>query len=394
MRKIKRICVVTGSRAEYGLLFWLLKKIDSSKSLKLQLIVTGLHLSAEFGLTYKQIEQDGFKIDKKVEMLLSSDTEVGINKSIGLGIIGFSEALSELKPDLLVLLGDRFEIFSAAVVAMVEKIPVAHLHGGELTEGVVDEAIRHSITKMSHLHFASTKEYRNRIIQMGEQPHRVFNVGAVGIDNIKKLKLLSKEDFEKSINFTLGNHNLLVTFHPVTLETSTTKKQFQNLLTTLDKLDDINIIFTKANADTDGRIINNMIDNFVSTHQSSSIAFTSLGQLKYLSTLQYVDGVVGNSSSGLLEVPSFSIGTINIGDRQRGRIKAESVIDCDPTVKSIKSAIEQLYSKAFQETLKNVVNPYGDGETSEKVCAIIEGYPLNNILKKNFHDQLILGKDL
>jgi len=393
MSKTLKVCVVTGTRAEYGLLYWLMKEIEKTESLELQIIVTGMHLSPEFGLTYQQIEKDGFKISKKVEMLLSSDTEVGISKSIGLGMIGFTDALADLKSNILVVLGDRFEILSAVVAAMIGKIPVAHLHGGELTEGAVDEAIRHSITKMSHLHFTATTEYKNRVIQMGEQPHRVFNVGAAGIDNIKKLELLSKEEFEKSINFKLGLKNLLVTFHPATLETATAEIQFENLLSSLGKLDNTKIIFTKTNADTDGRIINEMIDRFVFENQDSTIAFTSLGQLRYLSALQHIDGVVGNSSSGLLEAPSFLIGTINIGDRQRGRIKADSVIDCDPTVDSITKALERLFSTTFYESLKKIVNPYGNGGTAEKIVTIIKDYPLEGILKKNFHDQVTFVKD-
>ena len=339
IKKIRKICIITGTRAEYGLLYWLMKEVQASSKLELQIIATGMHLSPEFGLTYQQIERDGFSINKKVEMLLSSDSEVGVTKSMGVGLIGFADALHELKPDLLVVLGDRFEIFSAASAAMIAKIPVVHLHGGEVTEGAFDEPIRHSITKMSHLHFTATEEYRRRVIQLGEQPDRVFNVGAAGIDNIKRLKLLSKQEFEQSINFKLGKKNLLVTFHPVTLEDTTSKQQFSDLLTALNKLEDTHIIFTKANADTDGRVINKMIDKYVLEQPETTIAFNSLGQLRYLSAMQYVDGVVGNSSSGLLEAPSFKIGTVNIGDRQRGRVKASSIIDSISTEESVTSAL-------------------------------------------------------
>ena len=386
MNKIRKICVVTGTRAEYGLLYWLMKEIEVSNGLELQIIATGMHLSPEFGLTYKQIEQDGFTINFNVEILLSSDSEVGISKSIGLGMIGFADAFANLQPDLLVVLGDRFEIFSAVSAAMIGKIPVAHLHGGEATEGVIDEPIRHSITKMSHLHFTATEEYSNRVIQLGEQPDRVFNVGAAGIDNIKRLPLLLRDEFEKSIRFELGKHNLLITFHPVTLEQATAEKQFENLLQVLDEQIDTHLIFTKANADTDGRIINEMIDNYVIEHPDKAVAYTSLGQLRYLSAMQYIDGVVGNSSSGLLEVPSFKIGTINIGDRQRGRIKAGSVIDCDPSIKDIRQALDKLFSQPFQEQLKCVINPYGLGGTAEKILEIIRLYPLEGILKKRFYD--------
>lgn len=380
-----KICVVTGTRAEYGLLYWLMKEIDSDSELELQIIVTGMHLSPEFGLTYKVIEQE-FNINKKIEMLLSSDTPVGISKSIGLAQISFSEAYDELKPDLVILLGDRYEIFAAATAAMVARIPIAHLHGGETTEGAFDEAIRHSITKMSHLHFTATDEYRRRIIQLGEAPERVFNVGGLGIENIKRLNLMSKEEFENSINFKLNNKNLLVTFHPVTLEESTTEQQFMQLLNALDTLINTHIIFTKANSDTDGRIINKLIDDYVNSNPSKSVAFASLGQLRFLSALQYVDGVVGNSSSGLAEAPSFKIGTINIGDRQKGRIKASSVIDAEPDYQSILKAIEHLYSDSFKETLITTKNPYGEGSASSEIIQIIKNTSLKHILKKSFFD--------
>ncbi|MDD2894900.1 MAG: UDP-N-acetylglucosamine 2-epimerase [Aliarcobacter sp.] len=381
----RKICVVTGTRAEYGLLYWLMKEIESNDELELQIIATGMHLSPEFGLTYKEIEKD-FKIDKKIEMLLSSDTAIGISKSMGLSQISFAEAFEELKPDIIVVLGDRYEIFSAVSTAMISRIPIAHLHGGETTEGAFDEAIRHSITKMSHLHFTATEEYKNRVIQLGEQPNRVFNVGGMGIENIKRLKLLSKDEFEKSIDFKLNKKNILVTFHPITLEDSTAKEQFQELLNAIDELEDTNIIFTKANSDTDGRIINQMIDEYVSKNSKKSTGFTSLGQLRYLSALQYVDAVVGNSSSGLAEAPSFKIGTINIGDRQKGRIKAKSVIDSEANKTSILKSFSKLYSKEFQELLKESENPYGDGIASRKIIEIIKNEDLKNILKKSFYD--------
>ena len=382
---MKKVCVVTGTRAEYGLLYWLLKEIEADKELELQLIATGMHLSPEFGLTYKEIEKE-FKINKKIEMLLSSDTSVGISKSMGLAQISFAESYDELKPDIVIVLGDRYEIFSATSAAMIARIPIAHIHGGEKTEGAFDESIRHSITKMSHLHFTATEEYKNRVIQLGEHPSRVFNVGGMGIENIKRLKLLSKDEFEKSIEFKLNSKNILVTFHPVTLENSTAKEQFQQLLDAIDELEDTNIIFTKANSDTDGRVINQMIDEYVTKNSHKSIVFTSLGQLRYLSALQYVDAVVGNSSSGLAEAPSFKIGTINIGDRQKGRIKASSVIDCEPNKDSILNSFEKLYSKEFQETLKTTINPYGDGYASKKIVEILKNVDLKNILKKSFYD--------
>ncbi len=381
----RKICVVTGTRAEYGLLYWLMKEIEEDNNLELQLIVTGMHLSPEFGLTYKEIEKD-FKIDKKIEMLLSSDTSVGISKSMGLAQISFAEAYKELQPDMLVVLGDRYEIFSAVSSAMIARIPIAHLHGGEATEGAFDESIRHSITKMSHLHFTGTDEYKNRVIQLGEQPQRVFNVGGMGIENIKRLKLLSKDEFEKSIDFKLNKKNIIVTFHPVTLESATAKKQFQNLLDAIDTLNDTCIIFTKANSDTDGRVINSMIDDYVSKNSDKAVGFTSLGQLRYLSALQYVDAMIGNSSSGLAEAPSFKIGTINIGDRQKGRIMADSVINCKSDRESILKSFKKLYSKVFQEELKTSINPYGDGCASLKIIEELKKVNLKNILKKSFYD--------
>lgn len=382
---MKKICIITGTRAEYGLLYWLMKEIEKDKELELQIIVTGMHLSTEFGLTYKEIEKD-FIINKKIEMLLSSDTKVGISKSMGLSQISFAEAYEDLQPNLIVVLGDRYEIFSAVSTAMISRIPIAHLHGGELTEGLIDEAIRHSITKMSHLHFTATEEYKNRVIQLGENPKRVFNVGGLGIDNIKKLNLLNKEEFEESIHFKLNKKNLLVTFHPVTLEENSSKLQFQEILEAFDQLEDTNIIFTKANSDTNGRIINTMIDEYVSKH-SNSIVFTSLGQLRYLSSLIHVDAVVGNSSSGLIEVPSFKKATINIGDRQKGRIKAPSIIDCEPLKNDILKSIDKVYEDInFKNKLQTLENPYGEGGTSKKILKIIKTQNLEHILKKEFFD--------
>ena len=382
----RKICIITGTRAEYGLLFPLLKEISNDSSLKLQIIVTGMHLSTEFGLTYKEIENDGFKIDNKIKILSSSDTPVAILKSMGLAQNGFAEAYQELKPDIIVVLGDRFEIFSSVTAAMISLIPVGHLHGGETTEGAFDESIRHSITKMSHLHFTATEEYKKRVIQLGEDPKRVFNVGAIGLDNIKNLKLLSKKELEKDLNVKFNEYNLLVTFHPVTLEDNTSQVQFHALLNAIDKLNDHFIVFTKANADTHGRVINNMIDKYVNKNPHRSKFFTSLGQLKYLSMMRYVNAVVGNSSSGIIEAPSFKIGTINIGDRQKGRIRAESVIDCKPEGNSIKRALNRLYSKDFQNRLKSIKNPYEGGNSAKKIKEILKNYDLNNILKKEFYN--------
>ena len=380
---MRKICVVSGTRAEYGLLRWVMEGIRNSPKLELQVIATGMHLSPEFGLTYREIEKDGFRIDHKVEMLLSSDTPVGVTKSMGLGMIGFADALDELKPDLLLVLGDRYEIFASSSSAMIARIPIAHLHGGEATEGSIDEAIRHSVTKMSHLHFVATEEYQQRVIQLGENPERVFHVGGLGIDNIQKLKLLNKVELEKSLGFKFGRKNLLVTFHPVTLEIETVSEQMEELLDALEKLENVHIVFTMPNADTGGRILFKMIEDFVSKNPSSK-AFTSLGQTRYLSCLNHVDGVIGNSSSGLAEAPTFKIGTINIGDRQRGRIKARSVIDCEPNEPSITSAIKKLYSSDFQNKLTTVKNPYGCGGASESIVNILNEVSLDGLLKKKF----------
>jgi GDP/UDP-N,N'-diacetylbacillosamine 2-epimerase (hydrolysing) len=382
-----KVCIVTGTRAEYGLLFWTIKKLKSDIYFDVKLCVTGMHLSPEFGLTYKQIEEDGIVIDKKIEMLLSSDSVNGIAKSIGLGVIGFTDAFNDLKPDLVLLLGDRFEIFAAATAAMISKIPIAHCHGGEATEGLIDEPIRHSITKMSQLHFTSTEEYRKRVIQLGEQPNRVFNVGALGIENINKLKLLNKSDFEKSIGIKLLKQTFLITFHPVTLEKSTAEGQFTNLLSAIKNFSDTTYIFTMPNADNDGRVIINLIQKFVANNKNTSLAFTSLGQLRYLSALQHVDLVIGNSSSGLIEVPSFKIPTINIGDRQRGRVYGLSVINCKPTKKEIIESINLGLSESFRKKLKKSINPYGNKNSSIEIVKILKKIAVNeNLIKKKFYN--------
>ena len=386
MKNKRKICIVTGTRAEYGLLYWLMKYIQKDQDTNLQIIVTGMHLSNEFGLTKNQIIKDKFKIDKEVEMLLSSDSPRAIAKSTGIAMMGFADALDDLKPDIMVVLGDRYELLAASYAATILRIPIAHFHGGEATEGVIDEPTRHSITKMSHLHFVANKEYRDRVIQLGEQPSRVFNVGGMGIDNIKKLKLLSKNTLQKRLNFKFSSKNFMVTFHPVTLEKQTSSNQMKTLLKVLDSLDDISIIFTKPNSDTDGRIIINLIDEFVLKNPKRSISFISMGQLLYLSTLKYMDAVVGNSSSGLLEVPTFKIGTINVGDRQRGRAKANSVIDCSNDFNSISKAIKKVYSKPFKKILKSVKSPYGNGGSAIKSLDILKKSNLDNILKKKFYD--------
>ena len=381
----KKICVITGSRAEYGQLYSLIKAIKLSNKLELQLVVTGMHLSPEFGFTLKEIEKD-FKINKKVDIILSSDTEIGITKSMGLALISLAETYNDLKPDFILVAGDRYEIFSAVSAAMIAKIPIIHLHGGEKTEGAFDDSIRHSITKMSYLHFTASKEYKNRVIQLGEDPKRVFNVGGIGIDSIKEQKLLTKKEFEKSIKLKLNTKNILVSFHSVTLETNTARKQFKEILDAINELKNTNIIFTKTNSDPGGRIINKMIDEYVSKNSHKSIGYISLGQLRYLSALKYIDFIIGNSSSGLSEAPTFKVATINIGDRQRGRIKASSVIDCLPQKKKILNVVKKIYSKKFQNNLKLTKNPNGKGGAIKRIIKILEKISKPHSLKKKFFD--------
>ena len=383
----RKVCMVTGSRAEYGLLRWVIQGIRDDSELTLQIIATGMHLSPEFGLTYREIEQDGFQIDHKVEMLTSSDTAVGIAKSMGLGLIGFADALSQLAPDIIVVLGDRFEIFSAVTAALVARIPVAHLHGGEATEGSIDEALRHSITKMSHLHFVAAEAYRQRVIQLGEQPDRVFMVGGLGVDTINRMQLLDREALEQLLDFALGDKSLLVTFHPVTLEEGTAADQMTELLAALAELHNTQLVFTMPNADTDGRVLIRMIEEFVALHPRAR-ACTSLGSLRYFSCMKHVDGVVGNSSSGLLEAPCFQKGTINIGDRQRGRLQAASVINCEPTRHSITAALVRLYSKEFQASLSKVRSPYGEGGASAAIVAKVKAVSLGTLHKKHFYKMI------
>lgn len=382
---MKRISVITGTRAEYGLLHLLMKAIREHPDMELQIIATNMHLSPEFGYTYKEIEKDGFTINKKVECLLSSDSDEGITKSTGLALIGIADAFKDLCPDLVIILGDRYEAMAAATAALLFKIPIAHIAGGEITAGAYDDAIRHAITKMSRIHFASTELYRKRIIQMGEQPDTVFNVGALGLDNIRKMDLLDKKAFEESINFKLNKRNLLITYHPQTIGNVDNSKNFGNLLNVLREQKETNYIFTLPNSDTDGRELIKMINEFVKQN-TNSISFASLGQLRYLSAIKHVDAVVGNSSSGIVEAPCFRKATINIGKRQEGRIKADSIIDCGENEQEIYKAFQILYSKAFNDTLKNVTNPYGEGNTVEKIMNILAGFnPVKNKLKSFYN---------
>jgi len=381
----RKVCIVTGTRAEYGLLRWVIEGVRNHPALTLQLVVTGMHLAPKFGETYREIEDDGFAIDRKVDIELTADTPASLSRSMGLGLGGIGAAFEDLAPDVVVLLGDRFEMLAAASAAMMCRIPIAHLHGGEATEGLIDEAIRHAITKMAHLHFAAAGPYRDRIVQLGEHPDRVFLVGGLGIDGITRLQLMERAELEASLDFKLAERNLLVTFHPVTLEAASSAEQIAALLDALAALDDTGLIFTMPNADTDGGVLFDLIETFVAGH-SRAKAFTSLGHLRYLSCMRVVDGVVGNSSSGLIEAPSLGTGTLNIGDRQRGRLKARSVIDCAPDQGAIADGLALLLSADFRQGLADVENPYGSGGASELIVETLAHVPLDGILKKKFYD--------
>lgn len=384
---MKKVCVITGTRAEYGLLKPLIQKIDNDNSLELQLVATGMHLSPEFGLTYQEIEQDGFKITERNEMLLSSDTANGITKSVGLGTIGFADIFTRTAPDMVVILGDRYEMLAAAIAAMIHRIPIAHIHGGELTLGAVDDAIRHSITKMSTLHFTSTEEYRRRVVQLGEEPESVFYVGALGVENIRTQELMGREELSESIGFSLDKPYVMATFHPVTLENNTAGKQFENLLAALDRFPEYRIIFTKANADTDGRIINRKIDQYVEQNSRRALSYTSLGMIRYLSALKYCEMVIGNSSSGIMEAPSFQVPTVNIGNRQSGRVRAKLVIDCGNDTDDISEAIKKAKVLKTKAESADIRNPYEKSGTSEKILSEIRRYLWKkDNKKKKFYD--------
>ena len=383
----RKICFITGTRAEYGLLRQLILSTSKDKSLISQIIVTGSHLSRDHGLTYKEIEADGLAITNKVNLKIKGDSPQEIINSMSEGLKGFSKTLSILKPDLVIILGDRYEIFAAASTAMILNIPIAHIHGGETTEGAYDEAMRHSITKMSHLHFVAASEYQKRVHQLGENSKNIFLVGGLGVDAMHSLSLLNKGDLEKSLNYKFGKRNLLITLHPETLEKKqTSTDQIIELLSALEEVKDTKFIFTLPNADTNNRKITKMIEKFHAEHPSVSKIFSSLGQLRFLSTLKFIDGIVGNSSSGLTEAPSFKIGTINLGERQTGRLKAKSVIDANFEKKKILKSIKTLYTKSFQRNLLSVVNPYGKPGASKKILKTIKEISLENILKKKFHD--------
>lgn len=383
---MKKICIVTATRAEYGLLKPLMKALRDSNDFKLQILVTGTHLSPEFGLTYRFLEEDGFVIDEKVEMLLSADTPTSIVKSMGLGMVGYASALSRLTPDALVILGDRYEILTVASSATIFKIPVIHLHGGEITEGAYDDSIRHAITKLSSLHFTSTERSRLRVIQMGESPNNVFNVGAIGIDNIHMLDLWSEAKLEQELGIALKKHNFQVTFHPETMSESTSKKQFQTLLDVIDKQDNSFFVFTKANADTDGRVINQMIDQYVNEYPRKAVAYHSLGTQRFLSIVKICDAIVGNSSSGIIEAPSLNTATINIGERQKGREQALSVINVPMEENALLSAFERVKTNEFKELTRGSTNPYGDGNTTQKILKELVSINLTCLLPKSFYN--------
>ena len=384
MNSPRKICIVTGTRSEYGLLYWLMKEIADDSELQLQIIATGMHLSPEFGLTHRQIEADGFTIDAKVEMLLSSDTSVGIAKSMGLGVIGFADALDDLNPDILVVIGDRFEILAATQAALVAQIPIAHIHGGETSEGAFDEGIRHAISKMAQWHFVAAEPYRKRVVQMGESPDRVFNYGAPGLEQLSKLGWLTRQELESTLEIELRAPVFLVTYHPVTLAGGDPVESMTELLNALKMFHDATVIFTYPNADTGGRALIECIDSFVAQHRKTSRAFVSLGQQRYLSLMREADVIVGNSSSGLTEAPALKKATVNIGDRQKGRLKAASVIDAAEDCPDIIRAIQLALSSEFCASLPETVSLYGQGSVSQKIKATLKTVPL--CVRKPFFD--------
>lgn len=383
---MRKICVVTGTRAEYGILYWLMREIKEDPELQLQIIVTGSHLSPEFGLTYRTIERDGFVIDEKIEMLLSSDTVVGVTKSLGLATIGFADVYQRLKPDIVVILGDRYEMLAAAQAAMIACIPIAHLSGGEVTEGVIDDAIRHSITKMASLHYVATEAYRKRVIQLGEHPDRVKNFGDPGLDNIRKLKLLTRRELECELGFCLSDPVFLVTYHPVTLQAGKNNREVWELLSALDCFPEATIIITKSNADAGAREIWDILNNYALARKERVFLVSSLGQLKYLSLMALSMVVIGNSSSGIVEAPALKVPTVNIGNRQTGRLKAASVIDCEPRSEEIVNAIKHALSQEFRATLHDVKSLYGDCDASRKIKEDLKCVDLSRLLQKGFYD--------
>lgn len=382
----RKICVVTGTRAEYGLICRLMKEIKNDSDLDLQIIVTGAHLSPEFGLTYREIERDGFKIDEKIEMLLSSDTPVGITKSMGIELISFADALERLKPDIMVLLGDRYEILIASVAALTENIPVAHIAGGDVTEGAIDDSIRHCITKLSHIHFAARYEHVQRIKQLGENPEHIYEIGALGLDNIVRMNFLSLKELEKSIDFVLGEKFFLVTYHPVTVKEYAVSNALQNLFDALDNFPDYKILFTKSNSDAGGMSINKQIDDYATKNSKRVFACSSLGQLRYLSAMKHCSVVVGNSSSGIWEAPALKVPTVNIGARQQGRHREISIIDCAEESSSIVDAIRKATSPRFRNSIQNMRIKHMDGNIAARIKNILRDISLDGICKKHFFD--------
>jgi len=380
----KKIAVFTGTRAEYGLLYWLINDIQNDSELELQLLVSGTHFSPEFGNTYKQIEADGFKIDEKVEMLLSSNSAVGVSKSLGLAVLGFTDALDRMKPDMIVLLGDRFEALAIAQTAMILRIPVVHLYGGEITEGAYDDAFRHAITKLSTLHCTSTNEYRNRVIQLGEMPDKVKNVGAIGLDHIQRSQLMSVKELSDSLKFPINKPYLVVTYHPVTLADESPTETFQILLDSLDEFPELQIILTYPNADDGGREIIPLLEEYAKENKDRVFAIASLGQVRYLSAIKNAAAVVGNSSSGVIEVPSFSVGSVNIGARQKGRLAAKSVIHCEPNKLEIVNAIKSAVDKSYKTVDEVMTNPYGQGDATAQIIDFIKASKINTV--KTFYN--------
>ena len=385
---MRKICVITGTRAEYGLLSRLMRLIESSSDTQLQIIATNMHLSPKYGETYKEIEADGFTIDKKIPIINEDAQNSAIETvySMSRALAGFAGAYNELRPDLIVILGDRYEVLSAATAALIVRIPIAHIHGGEATEGAYDDAVRHSITKMSHLHFTSTDDYRKRVIQLGEQPDRVFNVGSLGVENTKKIPLLSKEELEKDIQFLLNEKTILVTYHPVTLGLHSAQQDIQEFIAALEERKDLRCLFTMPNSDTGSNEIADAINAFVKKHNDRAKAFKSLGVKRYLSVMKYVGAIVGNSSSGILEVPSFGIPTLNIGDRQKGRIAAESVYNCNTDKNAILEGLDTILSPDFIRKAKHVRNPYEKENTAQSIFKVIATYPLEELNQKKFYD--------
>jgi UDP-N-acetylglucosamine 2-epimerase (non-hydrolysing)/GDP/UDP-N,N'-diacetylbacillosamine 2-epimerase (hydrolysing) len=378
----RRICVVSSSRADYGLLYWVMKEIKAAPSLQLQLVLTGSHLDEAFGDTWRAVEADGFRIDEKIPCLTEADTPADVARAIGLGTIGFGEALARLRPDLLLLLGDRYELLGAAQAALVANIPIAHIAGGDLSEGAFDDAIRHSLTKMSHLHFVTNGDAARRVQQLGEDPRYIFNFGSPGVDTLRRTQLLSRAALEQELGFRFKARNLLVTFHPVTLEHDRTEAHLEELLAALEALSPATgMLLTGSNADTLGRRFSRRFEAFAKSHANAAY-FPSLGQRRYLSAMAQVDALVGNSSSALYEAPSFGRPAVNIGERQRGRLQPASVLNCSPERAAILRAVQD----AFRLDCSGVVNPYGDGQASARIVATLAGLPDWRVLiRKTFH---------